>query len=37
MMGRRSRRQFTAEFKAQTAKRLLEGGRGLSEGRPSWA
>ena len=31
MAERRSRRRFTAEFKAQAVKRLLEGGRGLSE------
>jgi transposase len=28
---KRSRRRFTAEFKAQAVKRLLEGKRGLSE------
>jgi transposase len=28
---RRTRRRFTAEFKAEAVKRLLEGGRGLSE------
>jgi transposase len=31
MAEKRSRRRFTAEFKAQAVKRLLEGGRGLSE------
>jgi transposase len=31
MAEKRSRRRFTAEFKAQVVKRLLEGGRGLSE------
>ncbi len=31
MAGKRSRRRFTCEFKAQAVKRLLEGGRGLSE------
>ena len=31
MAERRTRRRFTAEFKAQAVKRLLEGGRGLSE------
>ena len=31
MAGKRTRRRFTAEFKAQTVKRLLEGGKGLSE------
>ena len=31
MAGRRTRRRFTAEFKAEAVKRLLEGGRGLSE------
>jgi transposase len=31
MAERRSRRRFTAEFKAQAVKRLLEGGRGLAE------
>jgi transposase len=31
MVEKRTRRRFTAEFKAQAAKRLLEGGRGLSE------
>jgi transposase len=31
MVEKRSRRRFTAAFKAQTVKRLLEGGRGLSE------
>ncbi len=31
MAERRTRRRFTAEFKTQAAKRLLEGGKGLSE------
>jgi transposase len=31
MAEKRNRRRFTAEFKAQAVKRLLEGGRGLSE------
>src|SRR4051795_9023199 len=31
MAERQTRRRFTAEFKAQAVKRLLEGGRGLSE------
>jgi transposase-like protein len=31
MAERRTRRRFTAEFKAQAVKRLLEGGRGLAE------
>ena len=31
MAERRTRRRFTAEFKAEAIKRLLEGGRGLSE------
>ena len=31
MAERRTRRRFTAEFKAQAIQRLLEGGRGLSE------
>ena len=31
MAERRTRRSFTREFKAQAVKRLLEGGRGLSE------
>src|SRR5918997_1020592 len=31
MAERRTRRSFTREFKAQAAKRLLEGGKGLSE------
>ncbi len=31
MAERQKRRRFTAEFKAQAVKRLLEGGRGLSE------
>src|SRR3712207_6149026 len=31
MAERRTRRRFTAEFKAQAVKRLLEGGKGLSE------
>jgi transposase len=31
MAERRTRRRFTAEFKAQAVRRLLEGGRGLSE------
>ncbi len=31
MAERRTRRRFTAEFKAAAVKRLLEGGRGLSE------
>ncbi len=31
MAEKRSRRRFTTEFKAQAVKRLLEGGKGLSE------
>ena len=31
MAEKRSRRSFTREFKAQAVKRLLEGGKGLSE------
>ena len=31
MAEKRSRRRFTAEYKAQAVKRLLEGGKGLSE------
>src|SRR4051794_41797681 len=31
MAERRSRRRFTAEFKAQAVKRRLDGGKGLSE------
>jgi transposase-like protein len=31
MTEKRTRRRFTTEFKAQAVKRLLEGGRGLSE------
>ena len=31
MAERRTRRRFTAEFKAQAVKRLLEGSKGLSE------
>ena len=31
MAEKRTRRSFTTEFKAQAVKRLLEGGRGLSE------
>jgi transposase-like protein len=31
MAERRTRRRFTAEFKAQAVRRLLEGGKGLSE------
>ena len=31
MAERRTRRRFTAEFKARAVKRLLDGGRGLSE------
>jgi transposase len=31
MAEKRTRRRFTTEFKAQAVKRLLEGGRGLSE------
>jgi transposase len=31
MAEKRKRRRFTAEFKAQTVKRLVEGNRGLSE------
>jgi transposase len=31
MAERRTRRRFTAEFKAQAVKRLLDGGKGLSE------
>ena len=30
-MEKRKRRRFTAEFKAEAVKRLLEGGKGLSE------
>ena len=42
MAERRSRRRFMAEFKAQAVKRLLDGGKGLSEvatglGRPSYS
>src|SRR3712207_2981032 len=32
MAEKRTRRRFTAEFKAQAVKRLLEGGKGLLEG-----
>ena len=32
MAERRTRRSFTREFKAQAVKRLLEGGKGLSQG-----
>ena len=32
MAARRTRRSFTREFKAQAVKRLLDGGKGLSEG-----
>ena len=31
MAEKRTRRSFTREFKAQAVKRLLEGGKGLSE------
>src|SRR3954449_3901277 len=31
MAEKRTRRRFTAEFKARAVRRLLEGGRGLSE------
>src|SRR5690349_18668313 len=31
MADKRARRRFTAEFKAEAVKRLLEGGKGLSE------
>jgi transposase len=31
MAEKRTRRRFSAEFKAQAVKRLLEGGKGLSE------
>src|SRR3954465_600848 len=31
MAERRTRRRFTAEFKTQAVKRLLDGGKGLSE------
>jgi transposase len=31
MAERRTRRRFTSEFKAQTVRRLVEGGRGLTE------
>jgi transposase len=31
MAEKRTRRRFTAEFKARAVERLLEGGRGLSE------
>ena len=31
MVEKRTRRRFTAEYKAQAVKRLLEGGRGLAE------
>ncbi len=31
MAEKRTRRRFTAEFKAEAVKRLLEGGKGLSE------
>jgi transposase len=31
MTEKRRRRRFTAEFKARAVRRLLEGGRGLSE------
>ena len=31
MAEKQTRRRFTAEFKAQAVKRLLEGGKGLSE------
>jgi transposase-like protein len=31
MAGKRTRRRFTAEFKAQAVKRLLEDGKALSE------
>ena len=31
MAERRTRRSFTREFKAQAVKRLLDGGKGLSE------
>ena len=31
MAGKRTRRRFTAEFKAQAVKRVLEGSKGLTE------
>jgi transposase len=31
MVGKRTRRRFTAEFKAQAVRRVLEGGKPLSE------
>ena len=31
MAQKRTRRRFTAEFKAQAVKRVLDGGKGLSE------
>jgi transposase-like protein len=31
MAEKRTRRRFTAEFKAQAVRRLLDGGRGLSD------
>ena len=31
MVEKRTRRRFTAEYKAQAVQRLLEGGRGLAE------
>ena len=31
MVEKRTRRRFTAEFKAQAVKRVLEGGKGLTE------
>ena len=31
MAEKRTRRRFTAEFKAEAVKRLLEGGKGLGE------
>lgn len=31
MAEKRTRRRFTAEFKTEAVRRLLEGGRGLSE------
>src|SRR3954451_2736071 len=32
MAEKRTRRRFTAEFKAEAVKRLLDGGKGLGEG-----
>ena len=31
MAEKRTRRRFTAEFKAEAVKRLLDGGKGLAE------